>query len=174
METRWLEFLSEYDFDIKHIKGKENKVVDALRRRVHELHATTINMYQSDLKDGTTEAAKSDFQYKKLVAKLQQGILLQKIEEYKLDIDEILMYRGIIYVPNYQELKNLILREMNNVPYARHPGYRKTIAAIKSQYYWPGMKKDVADFIARCLECQKVKDEHRHPAGLLQPLPIPE
>jgi hypothetical protein len=36
------------------------------------------------------------------------------------------------------------------------------------------MKKEVADFIARCLECQKVKAEHRHPNGLLQPLPIPE
>jgi hypothetical protein len=36
------------------------------------------------------------------------------------------------------------------------------------------MKKEVVDFIARCLECQKVKAEHRHPAGLLQPLPIPE
>jgi hypothetical protein len=48
-ESRWLEFLSEYDFDIKHIKGKENKVADALNRRVHELHATTISMYQSDL-----------------------------------------------------------------------------------------------------------------------------
>jgi hypothetical protein len=173
-QSRWLEFLSEYDFDIKHIKGKENKVVDALSRRVHELHATTISMYQSDLKDKIIEAAKSDLQYKELVAKLQQGILQQKIEEYKLDNDEILMYRGIIYVPNSQELKNLILREMHNVPYAGHPGYQKTIAAVKSQYYWPGMKKEVADFIAKCLECQKVKAEHRHPAGLLQPLPIPE
>jgi hypothetical protein len=36
------------------------------------------------------------------------------------------------------------------------------------------MKKEIADFIARCLECQKVKAEHRHPTGLLQPLPIPE
>ena len=45
-QSRWLEFLSEYDFDIKHIKGKENKVVDALNGRVHELHATTIIMYQ--------------------------------------------------------------------------------------------------------------------------------
>jgi hypothetical protein len=35
-QSRWLEFLCEYDFDIKHIKGKENKVVDALSRRVHE------------------------------------------------------------------------------------------------------------------------------------------
>jgi hypothetical protein len=29
-QTRWLELLSEYDFEIKHIKGKENQVVDAL------------------------------------------------------------------------------------------------------------------------------------------------
>jgi hypothetical protein len=37
-----------------------------------------------------------------------------------------------------------------------------------------GMKKEVVDYIAKCLECQKVKVEHRHPVGLLQPLPIPE
>jgi hypothetical protein len=44
-QSRWLEFLSEYDFDIKHIRGKENKVVDALNRRMHEMHATSISMY---------------------------------------------------------------------------------------------------------------------------------
>jgi hypothetical protein len=36
------------------------------------------------------------------------------------------------------------------------------------------MKKEIAEYIARCMECQRVKAEHRHPAGLLQPLPIPE
>jgi hypothetical protein len=36
------------------------------------------------------------------------------------------------------------------------------------------MKKDIVDYITRCMECQRVKDEHRHLAGLLQPLPIPE
>jgi hypothetical protein len=59
-QSRWLEFLNEYDFDINHIKGRENKVVDALNRRVHELHATTISMYQSDLKYIILEAAKLD------------------------------------------------------------------------------------------------------------------
>jgi hypothetical protein len=44
-QSRWLEFFFEYDFYIKHIKGKENKVVDALNGRVHELYATTIGMY---------------------------------------------------------------------------------------------------------------------------------
>jgi hypothetical protein len=50
-------------------------MVDALNRRVHELHATPIIMYQSYLKDIIIEVVKSDLQYKKLVEKLQQGIL---------------------------------------------------------------------------------------------------
>jgi hypothetical protein len=77
-------------------------------------------------------------------------------------------------VPNSQELKNLILIETHNVPYVGHPSYQKTIAVVKSQYYWPDIKKEVVDFIAKCLECQKVKAKHKNPTGLLQPLPIPE
>jgi hypothetical protein len=72
-QSRWLEFLCEYDFEIKHIKGKENKVVDALSRRVHELHATTISMYQTDIKRRILEATNIDLWYRELVAKLQQG-----------------------------------------------------------------------------------------------------
>jgi hypothetical protein len=70
-QIRWLEFLCEYDFDIQHIKGKENKVVDALSRKVHELHDTTISMYRTKIKDMILEAANVDLQYKRLVAKLQ-------------------------------------------------------------------------------------------------------
>ena len=50
-QTRWLEFLNEYDFKIKHIKGKENQVVDALIKRAHEVHIATIDMYKTYLKD---------------------------------------------------------------------------------------------------------------------------
>jgi hypothetical protein len=49
-KRRWLEFLCEYDFDIKNIKIKENKVVDALSKRVHQMNVTTISMHQTDLK----------------------------------------------------------------------------------------------------------------------------
>jgi hypothetical protein len=84
------------------------------------------------------------------------------------------MHTNRIYVPSFRELRNLVLKEMHDVPYAGNPGYQKTITAVRSQFFWPGMKKDAAYYITRCMECQKVKDEHRHPAGLLQPLPIPE
>jgi hypothetical protein len=58
--SRWLELIYEYDFDIKHIKEKENKVVDALNMRVHELHATTISMYRIDIKSIISEVANTD------------------------------------------------------------------------------------------------------------------
>jgi hypothetical protein len=63
---------------------------------------------------------------------------------------------------------------MHNVPYVGHPGYQKTIAAVRSQYFWSRMKKQVANYIATCLECQKVKTKHRNPTWLLQPFPILE
>ena len=62
-KTRWLEFLSEYDFDIKHIKGKENKVVDALSRRVHLMHATLVSMHQSNLKRRILDRLVTDQHY---------------------------------------------------------------------------------------------------------------
>jgi hypothetical protein len=46
-KIRWLEYLIEYDLDIKHIKRKENKVVDALSTRVHVMHANVVSMHQS-------------------------------------------------------------------------------------------------------------------------------
>jgi hypothetical protein len=46
----------------------------------------------------------------------------------------------------------MILHEMHNVPYAGHLGYQKTVAAVKSHYFWPGMKKEIAEYIARCME----------------------
>jgi transposase InsO family protein len=36
------------------------------------------------------------------------------------------------------------------------------------------MKRDVAKYVALCDTCQRVKSEHQRPAGLLQPLKIPE
>ena len=45
----WLSFLTEYDFEIKHIKGKENKVADTLIR--HEIFLFTSSNYESNLEN---------------------------------------------------------------------------------------------------------------------------
>ena len=65
------------------------------------------------------------------------------MEIYKLETDGILLYNNIIFVPNVQCLKQMILQEMHNVPYAGHPGYQKTVAAVNIHCFWPGMKKEI-------------------------------
>jgi len=54
--------LSEYNFEIKHIKGKENRVANALSRRDYEKHITSINMFNIDLKEKKLEATNLDQQ----------------------------------------------------------------------------------------------------------------
>jgi hypothetical protein len=69
-QTRWLEFLNEYDIEIKHIRGKENQVVDALSRRSHEVHVLAIYTYKTYLKDKTLEVESSDQLYLQIKRKL--------------------------------------------------------------------------------------------------------
>jgi hypothetical protein len=151
-QTTWLEFLSEYDFEIKHIKGKENQVVDALNRRTHEMNISSISMYMTNMKYTIIAATNLDQQHLRIKQTLQQGNFQQKIIFYDLKEDEILMYKGKVYVLNSNEMKNAVLREIHYVSYVGHPGYQNTIVAVRSQYFWPGMKKEVANYIVRCLE----------------------
>ena len=48
-QARWLAFLSEFDFEVRHIKGKENKVANALSRRIHGLIEINMSRAESDL-----------------------------------------------------------------------------------------------------------------------------
>ena len=73
------------------------------------------------------------------------------------------MHRDRVYVHDVQDIRKMVMKETYDVPYVRHLGYQKIVAAVRKQYYWPGMKNDVAEYIARCMECQKFKVEHRHP-----------
>jgi hypothetical protein len=62
--------------------------------------------------------------------------------------DGILMYRGKVYVPNFMEMKNIMLREIHNVPYVEQLRHHKSITVVRSQCFWLGMKKEVANYIA--------------------------
>jgi hypothetical protein len=113
--------MSEYDFEINHIKGKENQVVDTLNKRACEVHVETISMYMTYLKDQIIATTNLDHQYVKIKETLQQGNFQHKFNIYELKEDEILMYKGNVYVQNSKEMKNAVLKKMHNVPYAKHP-----------------------------------------------------
>ena len=55
-----------------------------------------------------------------------------------------------------------------------HLGETKMYHDLRCQYWWQGMKRDIAQFVSKCLTLTQVKVEHQKPAVLLQPLPIVE
>ena len=71
-KERWMAFLSEFDFEVKHIKGKENKVVDALSRRTHEVYEITRNQPKSDLLSRIITTNIQDAEYVYLLNNLQK------------------------------------------------------------------------------------------------------
>ena len=80
----------------------------------------------------------------------------------------------MVCVPNDSELKKVILEEAHSGSFAMHPGSIKMYQDLKVSYWWSGMKRDVLEFVTKCLVCQKVKVENQVPSGLLQPIRIPE
>ena len=62
-QRRWVDLLCEYEFDIKHIKGNENKVADVLSRKMHVMHVEAINTSTSYLKDKIIESSVTDELY---------------------------------------------------------------------------------------------------------------
>jgi hypothetical protein len=70
-------------------------------------------------------------------------------------------------------LREQILHLLHSGPQEGHSGFHKTLHRAKSEFYWKGMRKEVRRFIKECDICQQNKSENIHPAGLLQPSPIP-
>jgi len=81
--------------------------------------------------------------------------------------DGLVRFRDMIYVPNNSELKKLILREFLVKSYSGHPRYQMSLTMAKNFYHWPNLKKEVAEFVSRCLGCQQVKVECKNLDALL-------
>ena len=71
------------------------------------------------------------------------------------------------------KLRNEILHEAHASSYSVHPGRDKMVSEVRKLFWWKGLKKAVATFVSRCLQCQKIKSERKKEAGLTQPLDIP-
>ncbi|GJY37306.1 putative reverse transcriptase domain-containing protein [Tanacetum coccineum] len=64
--------------------------------------------------------------------------------------------------------------EAHKSKYSVHPGVDKMYYDLRDRYWWPGIKKDIALYVSKCLTCLKIKVEHQRPSGLLQQPEIPE
>ena len=87
--------------------------------------------------------------------------------EFGIRGDGVLQFRNRLCAPNNTELKREIMEEAHKSAYTVHPGSTKMYRDLREVYWWNNMKREIADFVSRCLICQQVKVEHQRLAGLL-------
>jgi hypothetical protein len=100
IQSRWMALLSEFDFEIKHIKGKENRVVDALSRSMKVIHLAVIITCESDIKERVKSAQAADEIFKTMKSYLKQEAIGMKYEGYQLSNDGLLTLKGRLYIQN--------------------------------------------------------------------------
>nr|GEW75003.1 putative reverse transcriptase domain-containing protein [Tanacetum cinerariifolium] len=87
--------------------------------------------------------------------------------------DGTLYYLDRIWVPLKGDVRTLIMDEAYKSKYFVHPRAYNMYYDLRDRYWWPEMKKDIAEYVSKCLTCLKVKAEHQRPSGLLQQPEIP-
>ncbi|KAL5571283.1 hypothetical protein UlMin_020880 [Ulmus minor] len=127
-----------------------------------------------NLQPTTLDGIKGSQELDPTIVKLKELVQEKKKVEFSISPDGVLHCKGRLCIPDDEELKKQILFEAHTTPYSVHPGATKMYKDLREQFWWPRMKKEVAEYVAKCLTCQKVKAEHQRPGGELQPLEIPE
>jgi hypothetical protein len=175
-----LELIKDYDLEINYHPGKANVIADALSRRSHvnmlatrellldfckEFEKLNLGWVSStkvvtmevdstlehDIQKGQLEDAK--------IQEINEQIKEEKAPGFNVDEQGALWYKKCLCVPDVKEIRELILHEAHDSAYSIHPGSSKMYHDLKSRYWWYGMKRVVAEYVALCDNCQRVKAE---------------
>ncbi|WRX13589.1 Reverse transcriptase domain - like 10 [Theobroma cacao] len=179
-QRRWMELLKDYDCIILYHPSKANVVADALSRKlmgslahistnrrslIREIHSLGDKGVHLEVTEATAllthfrvrlilidrikEAqSKDDF-----VAKALEDPQGRKGKMFTKGTDGVLRYGTRLYVPNRDGLKREILEEAHMATYVVHLGATKMYQDLNEVYWWEGLKRDVAEFICKCLVC---------------------
>ncbi|XP_056849743.1 transposon Tf2-1 polyprotein isoform X1 [Raphanus sativus] len=174
---KWLVKLLGYEFDILFKPGSENAAADGLSRIDHSGELIS----SSALFALTTPSA---LQLKELYQEIADDIAIQDtirlIKEgntVKAGLtvgDDKLWYKGRLVIPKTSTMIPLILAECHDGIAGGHSGVLKTVKRIQLWFHWEGLFRAVQQHVAACQICQTHKYSTLSPAGLLQPLPIPD
>lgn len=160
--ARWGVRLSVFDFEVKHRRGVDNVIPDALSRAVPVCAITTSNFVSQT----------NDSWYKNLfngVLNCPQNFpnfniknnILYRLSKNKHELTSEFSWKEVVPM----ELRNQVLTENHSEPTSGHLGVFKTYRRLALRYYWPGMHADVVKFISSCIKCLEYKHQNHKTLG---------
>jgi len=179
--------------EVHYHPGKANVVADALSRKSYANEVQIASMAEelcaeiSHMNLGFVinavelvieptleqQIQKGQLQDEKL-KEIAENIVIGKAPGFRMDDNGTLWFGKRLCVPEDRSIREAILREAHESAYSIQPSSTKMYLDLKEKYWWYALKRDVAEYVALCDTCQRVKAEHQRPAGLLQPMKIPE
>ena len=84
------------------------------------------------------------------------------------------MKKERVYVPKDEKLRIEIIQLHHDMPIAGHRGQWKTVELVTRNYWWPGVTKEVKQYMEGCDQCQRMKNRAEMLAGKLRPNEVPE
>jgi hypothetical protein len=162
--AKWVEFIESFPYVIKHNKGKENVIVDALSRRYTLLTQLDCKIFGLD----TIETQYvNDADFKDVLLDCKDGKAWNKFI-----VNDGFVFRANKLCIPASSVRLLLLQEAHGGGLMGHFGAKKTEDVLAGHFFWPKMRRDVERFVARCTTCQKAK-LRLNPHGLYMPLPVP-
>ncbi|KAK8918413.1 hypothetical protein KSP39_PZI022006 [Platanthera zijinensis] len=163
--AKWISYLQEYTFIIKHLKGTLNRVADALSRVTLLLNTMEVSVIGFDrIKDEYIHCP--DFKDIYFAAKDNSPTTISAFY-----IRDGYLFKHVQLCIPRSSLRHFIIWELHSGGLGGHFGRDKTIALVEDKFFWPGLKPMVNKVVGSCRVCQLAKGNKTN-AGLYTPLPI--
>jgi len=191
-QARWAQEIAQYDFKILFHPGKDNGKADALTRRSEDLpkegddHARLVQALIPAAKFSLSAAStchdgdimnvlEHDKLGQEILQALRDRIQLHKtipLAECQYE-NRLLLVHKLVYVPDSPDLYLQILKNCHDHPAAGHPGRAATDELVSRDYWWPKIRRTIAQYVRNCDTCARIKPARHAPYGLLKPLQVP-
>jgi len=196
-QARWALYLSRFNFMLKYVPESKMGKADSLSRRLDwevgvekdnedqklvklewlEVRKTEIVEIIVDRVDLLEEVRKLKVRDDKVVKAVEEmkkaGVKMLRDKEWR-EADSIIYKEGKVYVPKDNKLRAEIIRLHHDIPVGGHGGQWKMVELVTQNFWWPGITKEVKQYIEGCDACQCNKNHIEQPAGKLMPNSIPE
>ncbi|KAL0161744.1 hypothetical protein M9458_045469, partial [Cirrhinus mrigala] len=157
-QARWALFFTRFEFIVTYRPGSKNTKADALSRQTDTISCP----------DQTETIIPTSL----LLAPVHWDIVTEIEHANQEHVPPTECPQGKLFVP--EPLRNRLLTQVHETPSSGHPGIDATIHLLRNRFWWPTLVKETIRFINNCPTCQTSKPSKHLPAGLLQPLPLPQ